>query len=61
MQVLVLKSSTSESYNLSTVLWMTESTFFKNFVSAHKVELPELIEACQGKLKFDEYTFKQKG
>ncbi|KAK1352795.1 hypothetical protein POM88_052633 [Heracleum sosnowskyi] len=60
LQVLVLTYSTSESYMLSSILAMTDRKFVKEFVSAHKDEVPEVMEAYQGKLKFDEYTFKQK-
>lgn len=61
LQVLVLKNSTSESYDLSTILQMTDRKFIEDFVTVRKDELPEVIEAYQGKLKFDEYTFRPKG
>ncbi|WOG84859.1 hypothetical protein DCAR_0104044 [Daucus carota subsp. sativus] len=61
LQVLVSISSTSKSYNLSTILSIDERKFVRDFVSVYKDELPEVMEAYQGKLKFDEYTFKQKG
>ncbi|XP_074338089.1 uncharacterized protein LOC141675277 [Apium graveolens] len=61
LQVLFLKNITSESYMLSSILVMAEKQFFKDFVTAYKDEVPEVIEAHQGKLRFDKYTFKQKG
>ncbi|KAK1356743.1 hypothetical protein POM88_049999 [Heracleum sosnowskyi] len=61
LQVLVSKNRTSESYMLSSILPMTEKKFIENFVTAHRDEVPEVMEAYKGKLRFDEYTFKQKG
>ncbi|KAK1369183.1 hypothetical protein POM88_035275 [Heracleum sosnowskyi] len=60
LQVLVSKNRTSESYMLSTLLVMSEKKFIKHFVTAHKDEVPGVVKAYQGKLTFDEYTFKQK-
>ncbi|XP_017240264.1 uncharacterized protein LOC108213040 [Daucus carota subsp. sativus] len=61
LQVLVIKNITSESYRLLTILVMSEKKISEDFVNAYKDEVPELIEAYQGKLRFDEYTFKQRG
>lgn len=61
LQVLGSKNSTSESYMLSSILVMTEKGFVNNFVTAHKDKVPGVMEAYQGKLRFDIYTFKQKG
>lgn len=61
LQVLVLRDSTSKSFMISTILAMTERRFLKDFVNPHKDEVPEVMEAYEGKLKFDEYTFKQRG
>ncbi|KAK1369190.1 hypothetical protein POM88_035282 [Heracleum sosnowskyi] len=58
LQVLVSKNCTSESYMLSTILAMTDKRFIEIFVTAHKDEIPGVLEAYQGKLRFDEYTFK---
>ncbi|KAK1369057.1 hypothetical protein POM88_035149 [Heracleum sosnowskyi] len=61
LQVLVSKSSMSESYTLSSILKMTEKGFIEVFVTAHKNKVPSVMEAYQGKLRFDLYTYKQKG
>lgn len=61
LQVLVIKNITSETFTLSSILVMAERKFFEDFVIAHKDEVPEVLEAYQGKLRFDEYTFKQTG
>ncbi|KAK1369189.1 Mitochodrial transcription termination factor-related protein [Heracleum sosnowskyi] len=61
LQVLVSKNSTSKSYMLSTIFAMSERKFIENFVTAHKDEVPGVVEAYQGKLRYDEYTFKPKG
>ncbi|KAK1369188.1 hypothetical protein POM88_035280 [Heracleum sosnowskyi] len=61
LQVLASKNITSKSRMLSSIVIMTDREFIKNFVTAHKDEVPGIMEAYQGKLRFDEYTFKQKG
>ncbi|KAK1359433.1 hypothetical protein POM88_043907 [Heracleum sosnowskyi] len=43
------------------ILVISERKFVKKFVTAFKDEVPEVMEAYEGKLRFDEYTFKQKG
>ncbi|KAL1833923.1 transcription termination factor MTERF2, chloroplastic [Daucus carota subsp. sativus] len=61
LQVLVSKNITRESYRLSTILSLTQRKFLMEYVNAHMDKVPEVMEAYQGKLRFDEYTFKQKG
>lgn len=61
LQVLGSKNSTSKSYMLSSILVMTEKEFVKNFVTTNQDKVPGVIEAYHGKLRFDVYTFKQKG
>lgn len=61
LQVLVLRNCTSKSFMVSTILAMAEGRFVKDFVNPHKDKVPEVVEAYKGKVKFDEYTFKQKG
>ncbi|KAL8108532.1 uncharacterized protein LOC141673826 [Apium graveolens] len=58
LEVLVSKSNTSESYMLSTILAMTDRKFIINFVTPYKDKVPGVVEAYQGMLRFDEYTFK---
>ncbi|KAK1369158.1 hypothetical protein POM88_035250 [Heracleum sosnowskyi] len=61
LQVLFSKKLASKSYMLSTIVAMPQRQFLKEFVNAHKDEVPEVMDAYHGKLNFDEYTFKQKG
>ena len=56
-----LENITRESYRLSTILSLTQRKFLMEYVNAHMDKVPEVMEAYQGKLRFDEYTFKQKG
>ncbi|XP_017230184.1 uncharacterized protein LOC108204973 isoform X3 [Daucus carota subsp. sativus] len=60
LQLLVLRNIITESLMLSTILAMTEQRFSKGFVTLHKDEIPEVVEAYHGKLRFNEYTFQQK-
>lgn len=61
LQILGSKNRISESYMLSSILVISEEKFIENFVNAHRDEVLEVMEAYKRKLRFDEYTFKQKG
>ncbi|KAL8089206.1 hypothetical protein AgCh_038841 [Apium graveolens] len=61
LQVLVSQNRTSESYMLLSILVMTDKKFIETFVNAHRDEVLEVMKAYKGELRFDEYTFKQKG
>lgn len=59
LQVLASKNITYERYIL-TLFIMAEKKFIEDFVHAYKDEVPEVMEAYKGKLRFKEYTFEQK-
>ncbi|KAK1359432.1 hypothetical protein POM88_043906 [Heracleum sosnowskyi] len=48
LQALVLKSSSNESYSLSTILSWSDRRFIEYFVTAYKDEVPEIMEAYKG-------------
>ncbi|KAK1369161.1 hypothetical protein POM88_035253 [Heracleum sosnowskyi] len=68
LQVLVLKNITNESYMLSSILVMAEKKFFKDFVTAHKDEVPEpntrevpqIQERYLIKQRFDEFSWESR-
>ncbi|KAH7838589.1 hypothetical protein Vadar_028700 [Vaccinium darrowii] len=57
LQILVSRSMIDKSVMVSSLLVMTEGDFLEKFITNYKDEVPELLDAYQGKLKFDEYNF----
>ncbi|KAH7836955.1 hypothetical protein Vadar_007814 [Vaccinium darrowii] len=57
LQILVSRSMIDKSVMVSSLLVMTEGDFLEKFMTNYKDEVPELLDAYQGKLKFDEYNF----
>ncbi|KAL8104479.1 uncharacterized protein LOC141677196 isoform X2 [Apium graveolens] len=58
LQALVSNKCDINGFMLLTVLKMNESRFLKSFVSAYANEVPEVLDAYQGKLTFGEYNFE---
>ncbi|WOH00054.1 hypothetical protein DCAR_0519410 [Daucus carota subsp. sativus] len=59
LQALVLKQCNNRSMMLSSILAMTDSKFMEIFVTEYDDEITEVMDAYQGKLRFDEYNFEQ--
>ncbi|XAR54435.1 hypothetical protein NMG60_11029554 [Bertholletia excelsa] len=57
LQVLVLKNRIKKSMGVPSLLIMTEKNFFSKFVNEYMEKIPEVLDAYQGKLEFDEYNF----
>lgn len=58
LQALVSKKCNSKSMMVTSLLAMTDIRFLEEFVTAYKDEVPELMDAYEGKLRFDEYNFE---
>lgn len=58
LQALVSKKCNNKSMMVTSLLAMTDSRFLKAFITAYEDEVPEVIDAYQGKLRFDEYNFE---
>lgn len=58
LQALVSKKRNSKSMMLTTILAMTDSRFLEIFITAYEDEVPEVMDAYRGKLRFDEYNFE---
>ncbi|KAH7838571.1 hypothetical protein Vadar_028381 [Vaccinium darrowii] len=57
LQILVSRSLIDKSVMVSSLLDMTEGDFLEKYFTNYKDEVPELLDAYHGKLKFDEYNF----
>ncbi|KAH7839084.1 hypothetical protein Vadar_034707 [Vaccinium darrowii] len=58
LQVLVSRNKIRANVKVLTFLPMTEINFLGKYVNKYKDELSEVWDAYQGKLEFDEYTFR---
>ncbi|XAR54432.1 hypothetical protein NMG60_11029551 [Bertholletia excelsa] len=57
LQVLVSRNRIKMSMGVRSILLMSEKDFISRFVQEYMEELPEVLDAYQGKLEFDEYSF----
>ncbi|XAR54437.1 hypothetical protein NMG60_11029556 [Bertholletia excelsa] len=57
LQVLVSRNWIKKSMTVLSLLTMAEKDFFSTFVHENAEKIPELLDAYQGKLEFDEYNF----
>lgn len=58
LQALVSKKCNNKSMMVTSLLAMTDSRFLEEFITAYKDEVPEVMDAYGGKLRFDEYNFE---
>ncbi|XP_017223482.1 uncharacterized protein LOC108199961 [Daucus carota subsp. sativus] len=58
LQALALNNCNSKRLLLTYIVKMTESRFLERFVTAYKDEVPEVMDAYRGKLRFDEFNFE---
>lgn len=61
LQALWSRKGTKRSYMLTSVLMIKEKAFMEKFVTKYMHEFPEVMDAYQGKLSFDEYNFPSLG
>ncbi|KAH7838552.1 hypothetical protein Vadar_028018 [Vaccinium darrowii] len=57
LQMLVSRCIIDKSVMVSSLLAMTDVDFLEKYVTNYKDEVPEVLDAYHGKLKFDEYNF----
>ncbi|KAL8113449.1 transcription termination factor MTERF15, mitochondrial-like [Apium graveolens] len=60
LQALESRKSISSSSGFYQILGMNDVAFLEKYVAAYMDEVPELMDAYTGKLRFDEYTFRCK-
>lgn len=60
LQALESRKSISSSSGFYQILGMTDVAFLEKYVTAYMDEVPEVMDAYTGKLRFDEYTFRCK-
>ncbi|KAK1397467.1 hypothetical protein POM88_007330 [Heracleum sosnowskyi] len=58
LQALVSKKCNNKSMMVTSLLAMTDSRFLEAFITAYEDEVPEVMDAFKGKLRFDEYNFE---
>lgn len=56
LQVLVSKNKV-DKVKIISILTKTEDKFLTRYVNRYKDEVPEILDAYQGKIKFDNFTF----
>ncbi|KAK1375738.1 hypothetical protein POM88_031931 [Heracleum sosnowskyi] len=60
LQALESRKSISSSSGFYQILAMTDIAFLEKYVTLYMDEVPEVMDAYTGKLRFDEYTFRCK-
>ncbi|KAL1829435.1 hypothetical protein ACET3Z_007847 [Daucus carota] len=58
LQALESRKSITSKLGLYQILVMADSAFLEKYVIAHIVEVPDVMDAYTGKLRFDEYNFR---